>query len=241
MNRPCIVIPTYNNAATIAQVAGDAVATGLPVIVVADGCTDGTVAALEPLKGRVVLLQYQPNRGKGHALAVGIARASELGYTHAITMDGDAQHKSSDIPKFLEAIEKHPRDIILGARSLTAENMPGRNTFANRFSNFWFALHTWKTPGDTQTGYRAYPLHRPLHFYTSRYEAELAVLVDAAWRGTGIGSIAVDVHYPPAHERVSHFKPARDFARISLLNTLLTFLAFTVGYPSMLIHKILKR
>lgn len=57
--------------------------------------------------------------------------------------------------------------------------MPAGNTFANKFSNFWFKVQTCKSLPDTQTGYRLYPLKQmgTMWWVTSRYEAELEMLV----------------------------------------------------------------
>ena len=71
---------------------------------------------------------------------------------------------------------------------------------------------------------------------SSRYEAELALLVRSAWRGIDILPIPINVYYPPKEERVSHFRPGMDFFRISVLNTFLTFAALLYGYPAMLFH-----
>ena len=81
-----------------------------------------------------------------------------LGYKYAITIDSDGQHYPSDLPIFAEAIENEYGTLLVGARNLRAEGMPGKNTFANRFSNFWFRLETGIRLEDTQSGYRAYPL-----------------------------------------------------------------------------------
>lgn len=103
--------------------------------------------------------------------------------------------------------------------------MPGTNTFANKFSNFWFAVQTGIRLPDTQTGMRIYPLQRlhGLSLLTSRYEAELELLVFAAWSNEKIIPVPVRVYYPSAEERISHFRPAYDFTRISILNTFLCF------------------
>ena len=72
---------------------------------------------------------------------------------------------------------------------------------------------------------------RGLSLLTSRYEAELELLVFSAWSGIRLVSEDVRVYYPPREERVSHFRPVRDFLRISLLNTVLCLLALVVGLP----------
>lgn len=236
----CAVIPTFNNAATLQMVVEETRNYVSHVIVVNDGSTDNTETILCAMDDTIELISYKDNRGKGAALQLGLDRARLLGYTHAVTIDSDGQHFPADIPVLLEAASRHPGDIIIGRRGTRHDNMNGGSKFANKFSNFWFAVQTFRTPGDTQSGLRVYPLAKPMRFFTSRYEAELAVMVDACWRGIGVTSVPVRVYYPPAHERVSHFKPAKDFTRISLLNTLLTFLAFVYGYPSMAIHALRK-
>lgn len=234
----CVIIPTYNNAGTVRDVVVRALAQNLPVIVVDDGCTDGTQALLAGSNLPVKVLRHERNRGKGIALRTGLEFARNEGYRYAVTLDADGQHYPEDLPLFLSAIETHPGALVLGSRDLAAENMPGGNTFANRFSNFWFRLQTGKRVPDTQTGYRAYPLDRlpSLRILTARYEAELSLLVFSAWKGIELVPIPIRVFYP--EDRVSSFRPFRDFFRISVLNTLLCILALVYGYPRMLLEKL---
>lgn len=221
--RLCIIIPTYNNAGTIRQVVVDACRICANVIVVNDGSTDDTSEILTTLPSTTTVVSYAKNKGKGHALVEGFRKAKELGFTHAVTMDADGQHFADDIPLLVKAMKKNPDAIIVGSRNLTEENMPPQNTFANRFSNFWFRLQTGIDLPDTQSGFRLYPLTslKGLSLITSRYEAELELMVFAAWAGVSVLSVPVRVYYPPAEERVSHFRPVYDFFRISVLNTVL--------------------
>ena len=237
----CIVIPTYNNAGTICDVAGRAVAQGYPVIVVNDGSTDQTATLLEQSGLPLTVLNHPYNRGKGIALRTALTYARAQGFRYAITLDADGQHFPEDVPVLVEALSQHPGALIVGSRNLQAENMPGGNTFANRFSNFWFRVQTARSLPDTQTGFRAYPLDRlpSLRILTSRYEAELALLVFSAWKGIELVPVAIRVCYP--ENRVSSFRPFRDFFRISVLNTLLCVLAIVYGYPRMLIHKLFRK
>jgi len=235
----CIIIPTYNNAGTVCDVAARAVAQGYPVIVINDGSTDDTAARLAQASLPVTVLTHPHNRGKGIALRTAFTHARAQGFRYAITLDADGQHFPEDIPVLVETLAQHPGALIVGSRNLQAENMPGGSTFANRFSNFWFRVQTARSLPDTQTGYRAYPLDRLPSFrlLTSRYEAELTLLVFSAWKGIELLPVAVRVCYP--EDRVSSFRPFRDFFRISVLNTLLCVLALVYGYPRMLIHKLL--
>ena len=219
----CTIIPTFNNAGTIRKVVDDVSRHCENVIVVNDGSTDDTSTILSELASTITVVSYPKNRGKGHALVTGFRKAMEMGFTHAVTIDADGQHFADDIPLLVEQMEHHPDAIIVGCRNLTEENMPRQNTFANKFSNFWFRLQTGINLPDTQSGFRIYPLAslKGLNLITSRYEAELELLVFAAWAGVPVLSTNVRVYYPPAEERVSHFRPVYDFFRISVLNTIL--------------------
>ena len=212
------------------------------LIVVNDGSTDGTLDAirhcgLDPQSPNVV--SYAKNRGKGYALQQGFIRALELDFTHAITMDADGQHLASNLEIMIKLAEAQPNALIVGSRKFDDPNMPRGSRFANKFSNFWFMLQTGRRLPDTQTGFRVYPLLKmgKIHLFTTRYEAELEILVGSAWRNIPIVSQPVDVYYPPAGERVSHFRGNKDFFRISVLNTVLCFLAVVYGYPAMLFRK----
>ena len=229
----CAVIPSYNNGGTVGDVVRGVLRQGLPVIVVDDGSTDGTADALKDLP--VHVLRHTRNRGKGRALKTGLEEARRRGYRFALTLDADGQHDPGDIPALVAAAGE--RTLVIGSRNLTAEGMPSGNTFANRFSNFWFTVQTGRKLPDTQTGFRVYPLEDlpSLKLLTARYEAELTLLVFSAWKGLKLVPVPVRVYYP--EDRVSHFRPFADFFRISVLNTVLCVLALVYGYPRMLLGR----
>lgn len=238
--RLCVIIPTYNNAGTVGEVVSQVYSYCQDVIVVNDGSTDRTSEILVALTIPVTVVSYEKNQGKGHALVTGFRKAMSMGFSHAITIDADGQHYPSDIPLFVNALESRQRGIIVGSRNLTEENMPRKNTFANRFSNFWFRLQTGIDLPDTQSGFRLYTLSslHGLCLITSRYESELELLVFAAWAGEPVTSLPIRVYYPPAGERVSHYRPTYDFIRISLLNTVLCIGALVYGWPMKILRRI---
>lgn len=237
----CIILPTYNNERTLAEVIRSVLSLTPHIIVINDGSTDQTTSLLKQFS-EITIISYIKNRGKGHAIHEGFKMAQQLGYRYAITMDTDAQHFATDIPLFLTAIEQNPNALIIGSRSLNQENMPGKNSFANRFSNFWYHLQTLNRLPDTQSGFRLYPLNRMrgMRFFCNRYEAELEILVRVSWRFIPVIPIQISVYYAPDSERVSHFRPFWDFLRISLLNTLFSILALLYFYPKKLIFRIKK-
>lgn len=237
--RVCAVIPTYNNAGTLLDVYHRLQPYIEDILIVNDGSTDDTLQKLKDSGEAISVINYKKNQGKGYALKFGFETALRAGFDYVISIDSDGQHYPEDLPRFAEAMEQNPDALIVGNRKLVQENMPGKNTFANYFSNFWFMVQTWQYLPDTQTGFRLYPLHqlKGLGYLTSRYEAELELLVFAAWSGIRLVSTPIRVYYPPKGERVSHFRPVMDFVRISILNTVLCVLCVCFGWWAMLLHK----
>lgn len=251
----CVVVPIYNHAATLPKVVEDIQMHGYDVLVVNDGSTDATHDVLAQLiqkqhqervqglnlcqnqrstgDSHLLVIEFHKNRGKGYALRKAMSRLNELGYRYAISIDADGQHFASDISLFTQGVAYHPDALLIGARGMKHDNMPKKNTFANRFSNFWFALQTGRSLPDTQSGFRLYPIRKlaKMTFLTTRYEWELEVLVRAAWAGIPLVSKPISVYYPRKEERISHFRPGMDFLRISLLNTFLCLGALLYFYP----------
>lgn len=242
-NEVCAVIPTYQNAKTLLKVVADVHRVMDTVFVVDDGSNDGTAALLDKATGNErpeKVLTHPKNCGKGAALKTGLTYARQQGFRYAVTVDADGQHRADDIPALLKAVEEEPDALAIGSRGLQHENMPAKSTFANRFSNFWFALQTLQRLPDTQSGLRVYPLRRlhGLRWMSARYEAELTLLVFSAWAGVKLLPVPVSVYYPPRDQRVTHFRPGRDFTRISVLNTLLCFLMVVYGWPRIFCRQI---
>jgi len=228
----CVIIPTYNNSKTLEEVIDGVLKITKNIIVVNDGSTDTTSDILQKF-GFLTLISYSRNRGKGYALQRGFEAALAKGFLYAVTIDSDGQHFPEDIVILAGQIDKHPDSLVVGARNLAPEELSKGGRFANRFSNFWYRFLTGISLPDTQTGFRLYPL-KPLSrmkFYTVKYEFEMEVLVRLAWSGVRIESVPVRVFYPSRMERVSHFRPFRDFARIGLLNFLFVIIALLYVKP----------
>jgi len=223
-----VVIPTYNNIGTLAGVIDGVLKYTSNIIVVNDGSTDGTKEVLKSYlqNNSLHLVSYSENRGKGWALRQGFIRALQLGYEYVITIDSDGQHFPEDLEAFIHKLEEKGTGLIIGARNMNQSSVPGKSSFGNRFSNFWFWVETGIKAPDTQSGYRLYPvkLMEGTRYFTRKFEFEIEVIVRAAWKGIAIESVPVKVYYAPPDERVSHFRPFRDFTRISILNTVLVLI-----------------
>lgn len=227
----CVIVPTYNNAKTLPRVLEGIRRYASQIIVVNDGSTDTTRNILEQYNDLAVI-HLPNNNGKGYALRRAFHEAGANGFDYAITIDSDGQHFPDDIPAFVYDIQKNGPALLIGDRNMNRAGIPGRSSFGNRFSNFWFRFETGITLSDTQSGFRLYPLKdlQGIRFYTTKFEFEVEVIVKAAWRGIAIRNVPISVLYDPA-ERVSHFRPFRDFTRISILNTWLVLVTLVYIRP----------
>ena len=167
----CVIIPTYNNAATIEKVIIGVQDYINNIIIIDDGSTDNTQDVLKKFDSLTVI-KYEINKGKGWAIRKGFEEALSQGFEYAITIDSDGQHFPNDIPNFIETIKNNPDSLIIGSRNIEADGMPSKNTFANKFSNFWFWAETNQRLPDTQSGFRLYPikLYGKTRFFTNRFE-----------------------------------------------------------------------
>jgi glycosyltransferase involved in cell wall biosynthesis len=239
----CVIIPTFNNHKTLQKVIEGVLFYTKNIIIVNDGSTDTTSKILGSFPD-VQQLHLPKNKGKGNALQLGFKNAENLGYHYAITIDSDGQHFPKDIPIFINELEKAENKnlLLIGARNMNQESVPKKSSFGNKFSNFWFWVETGIKLQDTQSGFRLYPIHHLKHikFYSSKFEFEIEVIVKAAWHGVTVKNIPINILYDET-ERVSHFRPFKDFTRISILNTWLVILTFLYIKPRDLYRKFKKK
>ncbi|MEY8761510.1 DUF2062 domain-containing protein [Chryseobacterium tongliaoense] len=237
----CILIPTYNNEKTLKRVIDGVLDYTSGIIVVNDGSTDSTLQILNEYTG-ITVINLPENKGKGNGLKTGFRKAKELGYHFAVTIDSDGQHYPDDIPVFVEALLQEKEDVLLiGNRNMSQDGIPKKSSFGNRFSNFWFWFETGIKLEDTQSGYRLYPLLRiPKKYFTPKFEFEIEIIVRSAWRHIPVKNVPVKVLYDPS-ERVSHFRPFKDFTRISILNTILVTITLFYIIPRNFVNNFKKK
>ena len=234
----CVIVPTYNNDKTLRSVISGVLENCNDVIVVNDGSTDNTESILEQFPS-IHIIKNEHNKGKGTALYKAMHFAIGKGFKYAITIDSDGQHNPNDIALFVEKLEQTGEALIIGARDMDKDSVPGKSQFGRKFSNFWFKVETGINSPDTQSGYRLYPLNpiNKLKLFTKKFEFEIEIIVRLAWKNIKVESVPVSVIYFNKEERVSHFRPFKDFTRISILNTFLVTLAFLYFMPIMFFKK----
>ena len=220
--RVCVVIPAYNEAATIGEIVSQCrAAVGAScVIVVDDGSCDdtGAIAAREGAR----VLRHPANRGKGASLMNGMCVAMALGATSIVTLDGDGQHRPEDISRLLACSQAWPRHIVIGSRRASGRAAPRARFMANRVADFWISWAARHPIDDSQSGFRVYPV-QVLRMIASRrslapgFAFESEILIEAA--RLGFSTVAVDIPtiYGSVLRRPSHFRPVADVTRIVLM------------------------
>lgn len=214
--RVAAVVPTYRHLATLPTVVDELERAGFPVVVVDDGSGDGTAGWLrawverDPSSGagagaRRSFESFPVNRGKGAALAAGLARARALGFEAAVTVDSDAQHLIEDTLRL--AGRWRPGTVICGARQERVSGYPAVSLFGRRL----WALGVRSVCGlgvsDPVCGLRVYPLvgTEDLTVRASRYAWEEEYLVRASWAGLELEDHEITTVYQPAGVRISHY------------------------------------
>ena len=237
MNKFCIIIPCYRHAIFIPGILAKLNSFNLPVIIVDDGNIPEDQKSLEGLarnKNNIYLISYQPNRGKGYAFTMGLKKAAELGYTHAIQLDADGQHNISDLNRIMEISEEHPCDLVSGA-PLYDEPAPFARRFFRKLTTFFCRVETLSSEiKDAMIGFRSYPVRETLSLITSchisnRMNFDIEIMVRLKWKGIHIKFFDTRIIYP--ENGISNFKVLRDNFYLSMLHTkLCTLMILTLPY-----------
>ena len=215
-----VIIPALNDRLRIREVVEGALRQAERVIVIDDGSDDGTAECIADLP--ITLLRHESRQGKGASLRDGFAEALRQGAVAAVTMDGDGQHSAEDIPRMLDAGNRRPGWIVIGARLRKRAQQPTYRRLANEFGDWGIAWGTGYQLADSQSGQRLYPANVlalgdvPGEDFV--YEAQ--ILMSAAQElGVRCVSIPIEARYNQVHAapemRASHFKPFKDFSRIT--------------------------
>jgi hypothetical protein len=234
-----VLIPSYNTGDRVLETVRDARLCWNPVWVVVDGSTDGTGQRLREMATRDTGLRVfvlPRNQGKGAAVLHGLREAAARGYTHALTMDADGQHRADSIREFMAASERAPQALILGKPIFDA-SAPRVRVIGRRLSNGWANLETlWAGIGDSLYGFRVYPIQPLLAVmeprrWMRRFDFDVEAAVRLVWRGLTPINLATPVRYfRPEEGGVSHFNYVRDNLLLSWMHARL-FAEFLLRLP----------
>ncbi len=222
----CAAIPVYNHRECLDSII-DSLPADIPVLVVDDG--SNPPIELKSLRAR--LIRFDENRGKAEALKAAFCEAENSGFTHIITLDADGQHPANFVKDFAVLARENPDCLILGVRDFDNSSIPSRRKFMNKFSNFWYKVETGETLGDTQCGFRCYPIKQisklKMDFGGFVFETEL--LVKASWGGVKAVELKIPAIYDEHTLKGSHYRPIVDTFRFTLMNTRLFFLSLILS------------
>lgn len=207
-----VLIPSYQSADTVVDVAREVLPFASVVLVVDDGSTDDTAHRLE--SAGLTFVSHDVNRGKGAALRTGMEFLFRGDVDHVITLDADGQHLPSQIPVMAARLVERP-DIVLGSREHLFQGMCRLRRWSNRLSSAWISSMAGAQLRDAQTGYRAYSrrFHEEVSWSEDGFEAESALLVRAARAGLSIVSQPIDLGFVDGRA-TSHYRPLMDSLQI---------------------------
>ena len=238
INKFAIVIPAYNEQATILEVVNQALTECENIIVVDDASTDNTISELQGLP--ITLIKHEVNLGKAAGLWNGFMAALKMDVDAIITLDGDGQHAPSDVQLLLKKAAEFPRDIIIGARLADKSAIPAKRYYANKFANFWLAWAAGYPIKDSQSGFRIYPkaLFDNLKISTKHgFVFESEILIKAAQKGTYSHPVKIPAVYKE-NARASHFRGVQDITLITIM--VAKSLISRAMYPAGLFHSLIK-
>lgn len=203
--RPAALVPAYQAAGTIGDVAVGLGRCVPRVLVVDDGSTDQTGAAAAAAGAQV--LRLPENGGKGAAIRAGLGLLLASDATHVAFVDGDGQHDPRDLPALLGAA-RAGEDFVIGSRMEDPEAIPAYRYRTNEIGSKILSRMTGLAIEDGQSGYRVLSaaLLRKLDLNARGYIIETEILLKAARHVKRVRHVPVSVIYG-TH---SHYRPFRD-------------------------------
>ncbi len=243
MFKPCVVIPVFNHERTVSAVVTEVLAQNLACVLVDDGCSSRCSSTLRELSaaspGMITLLRHPINHGKGRAVLTGLRYAAEAGYTHAVQIDADGQHRAADIARFLEQALAHPDALIVGEPEYD-NTVPVLRLYARYLTHLWVSINTLSREiKDSMCGFRVYPLGAVIALdqrtkLGARMDFDTEVLVRLYWDGLQILNVSTPVIYPA--DGISHFRGCLDNALLSRMHATL-FFGMLLRLPKLIAHK----
>ena len=209
-----ILIPAFNEGKYIKNVLSECLLYKLDLIIIDDGSTDNTIEIIEkfpkPVEPKIILIRHQLNKGKGEALKTGFNFAAKNNYSGVITLDGDGQHKVSEIEDFIRMAENENPDVIVGSRFKNTKGMPFIRLATNFVTSWLISAIAGKKIDDVQSGFRYVSLRalKNINLETKNFDTEPEMLLKASWLNYIIKNIPISTVYHK--DFVSHVSPIKD-------------------------------
>lgn len=226
----CIVIPFYNHGGAIAQVLDSLQPFNLPCFIVDDGSDHAAKQALQRAaaskQATYTVLTLPHNLGKGGAVMAGCDAALAAGFTHAVQIDADGQHRASEVTRLLDAARRQP-DALISGQAIYDQSVPRARLYGRYITHVWVWINTLSFDiKDSMCGLRVYPLASTCAIWrrtrlNKRMAFDPEIMVRMHWAGVPMVSLPTPVTYPT--DGVSHFKAGLDNVLISGMHARLFF------------------
>jgi len=236
-----VLIPAYEPGRALNDSVDQLIAVHFTVVVVDDGSGKEYQHVFDELDKSVHVIRQDINKGKGAALKKGLQYIRRtFSQFVVITADADGQHHVGDIKKMAQVYGRHPRRLLLGARTFENKNVPLRSKFGNVVTRKIFSLISKQSLHDTQTGLRAFDqdlIDFMMNVPGERFEYEMNVLLAVSREGIVIVELPIKTIYENNNEN-SHFQTVRDswsiyreiikFASSSIISFIIDYATFIV-------------
>lgn len=242
MFNPCVVIPVYNHPQTVGAVVSQIRLHNTPIILVDDGSNAKCQLILQQLSSNdadIHLLRLDENSGKGSAVQAGFYFAQKLNFSHALQIDADGQHDTSDIPNFLSLAQQQPTAVVSGYPKYD-DSVPKARFYGRYLTHVWVWINTLSLAiKDSMCGYRCYPVAAICKMLDNNtvgkhMDFDTDIIVKWYWSGGKVQNIPTKVHYPT--NGVSHFRGLQDNWLITKMHTKL-FFGMLLRIPQLLLRK----
>ena len=211
-----ILIPAYKPDHLLIELLQKLKAEDFDVVVVNDGSGEEYKPVFEKVKEYAVLLEQNPNRGKGAALRFGFTyvNLNQNGHNYVITCDADGQHSVEDIIAINDKLHE-TNNIVLGSRTFD-KSVPKRSRNGNFMSRLCRTLITKEYVQDDQCGLRGFPIKDIFNLISlqgNHYEYEMNVICNLQIKRLKFEEVPIQTIYLNDNKS-SHFKPNLDTFRI---------------------------
>ena len=197
MTRLSVLIPVYNEAATVAQLVARVreVPLDLELIAIDDGSSDGSGQALETLRGAGpvdIVIRHPTNRGKGAAIRSGIAAVTG---DIVVVQDADLEYDPADLPRLIQPILEGKADAVFGSRFLGGEHrvLYFWHSVGNKLLTLLSNMFTDLNLTDMETCYKAVrsPLMKSLVLTSDRFGFEPEITARLAQARARIWEVSI--------------------------------------------------
>ena len=211
-----ILIPAYKPDHLMIELLIKLKKEDFDIVVVNDGSGEQFDEVFKEAEKYAVILNQNPNRGKGAALRLGFSFVNlhPDGHNYVITCDADGQHAVEDIIRINDKLHE-TNNVVLGSRKFD-KSVPKRSRNGNFMSRLCRTYLTKEYIQDDQCGLRGFPIKDVFNITTlpgDHYEYEMNVICNLQIKRLKFEEVPIETIYLD-NNKSSHFKPNLDTFRI---------------------------